>query len=99
VRWAWDRSKDRSNRQKHGLGFATAIRVFADPSAFSELDRIDDGEERWRTIGLLDGVMVVLVAHTYREDGEGDEIIRIISARRATSHERKRYEQEKSRHR
>jgi uncharacterized protein len=98
VRFAWDPIKDRSNRHKHGFGFDLASRVFDDPFAYSELGRIEDGEERWQTIGLIAGMVVVLVAHTFREDMDDEEIIRIISARRATSHERKRYEQEKRRH-
>lgn len=54
-------------------------------------------EERWQTLGVVHGVTVLLVAHTITEDdGEGEpvEVIRIISARRATPRERKRYEQE-----
>ena len=60
-------------------------------------DRIEDGEERWQTIGVVYGVTVLLVAHTVTEgnDDRGPvETIRIISARRATPRERKHYEQE-----
>ena len=99
MRWSWDPNKDRINRRKHGLGFATALRVFSDPFAMSEQDRIEDGEERWRTIGLIEGATVVLVAHIFREDPDGTATIRIISARRATSQERRRYEEERNRHR
>ena len=98
LRWLWDPNKDRINRQKHGLSFAAAVRVFADPFAMSEQDRMGDGEERWRTIGLIEGVMVALVVCTFRQDPDGTETIRIISARRATRHERNRYEQERRRH-
>jgi uncharacterized protein len=97
LRFIWDPEKNLTNERKHGLGFDTATRVFDDPFAFSRLDRIEEGEERWQTIGLIDAVAVVLVAHTFREDEHGEEIIRIISARRATRHERQRYEQERSR--
>ena len=97
MRWSWDPNKDRINRQKHGIGFEPALRVFSDPFAMSEQDRIEDGEERWRTIGLIEGVLVVLVAHTFREDPDG-VTIRIISARRATRQERRRYEEERRRH-
>ena len=51
-----------------------------------------DGEERWHTLGLVGGMIVLLVVHTYSEQG-GEESIRIISARKATSHERNMYEQ------
>ncbi len=99
MRWSWDPNKDRINRRKHGLSFATALRVFSDPFAMSEPDRIEDGEERWRTIGLIEGAAVVLVAHTFREDPDGTVAIRIISARRATRQERRRYEEERRRYR
>lgn len=99
MRWLWDLNKDRVNRRKHGIGFETALRVFSDPFAMSEQDRVEDGEERWRTIGLIEGMTVVLVAHTFREEPDGAVMIRIISARRATRQERKRYEEERRRHR
>jgi len=98
LRWTWDPAKERLNRQKHGVSFATALRVFSDPFATSEQDRIEDGEERWQTVGLVDGSTLILVAHTYRAEPDGTASIRIISARRATSHERKRYEEERRRH-
>ncbi len=98
MRWSWDPNKDRINRRKHGVSFATALHVFTDSFALSERDRIEDGEERWRTVGLIEGTTVVLVAHTYREEADGTVSVRIISARRATSQERKRYEEERRRH-
>ena len=67
--------------------------VFDDPHALFEQDRSDEsGEPRWQAIGLAGGLAVVLVAHTLREEGQ-DEVIRLISARRATRKERNRYEQ------
>ena len=51
----------------------------------------ENGEFRWQTIGLVQGVIVILVAHTVRFES-GDEIIRIISARKADRKERRRYE-------
>lgn len=99
MRWSWDPNKDRINRRKHGLNFETALHVFSDPFAMSGQNRIEDGEERWRTIGLIEGAVVVLVAHTFREDPDGTVSVRIISARRATRQERKRYEEERHRHR
>ena len=98
MRWTWDPDKDRANRRKHGLNFETAARVFADPFAVSEQDRVEDGEARWQTIGLIDGMLIVLVAHTYRVESDGTIAVRIISARRASSPERRRYEQERRRH-
>ena len=49
------------------------------------------GEQRWRTIGQIQGIVVVVVAHTIREEGDR-EVVRIISARRATAYERRHYE-------
>ena len=93
MKYEWDEQKDRLNRAKHGVGFDTACLVFDDPEHLSRLDRYISGEERWQTLGLVGGVVVLLLAHTYREHGSGEEVIRIISARKATAHERKRYEQ------
>lgn len=98
LRFAWDETKNRSNQRKHdGIAFEMAVQVFRDPFRLTRQDRIEDGEERWQTLGVVHGVTVLLVAHTITEDdAEGDavEVIRIISARRATPMERKRYEQE-----
>ena len=93
LRFEWDPAKARTNERKHGVSFEDAIHVFDDPHALFELDRADEsGELRWHAIGLIAEVMVVLVAHTVREEAE-DEIVRLISARRATPQERKRYEE------
>lgn len=72
-----------------------AVRVFADPFAFSKLECIENGEQRWQTIGLVDGVLVLLVAHTTIEKNN-EEVVRIISARKAEAKERKSYEQNRS---
>jgi uncharacterized DUF497 family protein len=53
---------------------------------------VESGEERWHTLGMVDGILLLLVTHTVRDD-EGEEIIRIISARKATAYERRHYEQ------
>jgi uncharacterized protein len=92
VRFGWDEEKNRRNLAKHKISFEIARLVFEDPFAFSRLDRVIDGDERWQTLGLIGAVVVVLVAHTYYEEGD-DQVIRIISARKATSHERRQYEQ------
>jgi uncharacterized DUF497 family protein len=54
------------------------------------VERIEGGEERWQAIGTVDGKAVITVVHTYRAAG-ADEIVRIISARRANADERKQY--------
>jgi len=97
LRFTWDEAKAASNRTKHKVSFEVAARVFLDPFALSEQDRIEGGEYRWRTIGAVEGVVVLLVAHTVHNDEDGTEIIRIISARRPERSERRRYEEEKHR--
>ena len=92
IHFEWDRAKADSNVRKHGVSFETAARVFADPLHVSDQDRIEDGEQRWQTIGTVDGVQLLLVAHLWREE-DGEEVVRIISARPATREERKYYEQ------
>ena len=92
VWFEWDEAKAKLNERKHGVRFDTAIRVFADPYALTEQDRIEGGELRWQTIGAVGGFVLLMVAHSVRDEGE-DEIIRIISARRATRKECKRYDE------
>ena len=93
MRFEWDEYKDRLNRAKHGVSFETARLVFDDPLHLSVQDRIVAGEARWQTLGLVSGVVILIVAHTYGTEGPGQEVIRIISARKATRNERRRYEQ------
>jgi Uncharacterized protein conserved in bacteria len=92
MRFVWDEAKDRRNRSKHKVSFETARFVFDDPFAMSVQDRTVGGEERWQTLGLVGGSVVLLVAHTYVDEGD-EEVIRIISARKATARERKIYAQ------
>jgi uncharacterized DUF497 family protein len=93
----WDEAKNLSNRRKHGESFEEASQVFRDPLYVSVQDRVDDGELRWQTMGRVEDVLLLTVAHTVREerdDGRSVEVIRIISARPATRKERRRYEDE-----
>jgi uncharacterized protein len=92
VRFEWDEAKAKANRRKHGVRFEDAMLVFADPFALVEQDRIEHGELRWQTLGLAGGIVLLLVAHTVRHEDE-DEVIRIISARRAVRKERQRYDE------
>ena len=92
VWFEWDEAKAKLNERKHGVRFDTAIRVFADPYALTEQDRIEGEELRWQTIGAVGGFVLLMVAHTVRDEGE-DEIIRIISARKAVRKECKRYDE------
>ena len=88
MRFEWDAEKNRSNQKKHaGIDFATASRVFADPSLLIRKDGVIDGEQRWQGIGALREA-VLLVVHVYREENpNGEEVVRIISAREADRRE------------
>jgi uncharacterized DUF497 family protein len=73
------------------VSFELAQLVFDDPDALMLQERIERGEERWHGIGLVAAAVVLVIAHTVRAH-EAGETIRIISARKATRQERKRYE-------
>jgi len=93
VRWIWQPEKDRENRRKHKLSFDLAQRVFDDPLAASRPDPSPD-EERWQTIGMIVTVTVIVIHTSPKVDpSTGEEIGRIISARKATNDERKAYEE------
>ncbi|HTD24311.1 MAG TPA: BrnT family toxin [Terriglobales bacterium] len=93
MRFEWDEAKNRRNLAKHKISFETAQLVFEDPYALSFQDLIVNGEERWQTFGMIAG-LIVMVAHIFWEEN-GEEIIRLISARKASSRERKIYEAHK----
>jgi len=93
MRFDWDERKNRQNRTKHCISFETARLVFKDPHALSIQDRYDNGEERWQTIGHVAQAVILLVAHTFSDKENAEEVVRIISARKATPRERKIYEQ------
>lgn len=85
----WDSRKAQSNKKKHGITFEEASTVFGDILSIT----IDDpghsvGEDRFITVGTSVNGRLIVVVHT-----EHDDIICIISARKATKHERKQYEQ------
>ena len=97
TRFEWNPAKAAINLRKHAISFDIAIRVFADPFALTQQIRIENGEQRWQTLGIVEGHLLLLVVHTVRDDyqgGEPIEVIRIISARAADRKERRRYEQE-----
>ena len=91
----WVEAKARSNRRKHGVSFEDAMLFFTDPFALADQDRVAGGELRWQTLGLVGGIVLLLVAHTVRSEAD-DEVIRIISARRATRKEQQRYDQNRA---
>jgi uncharacterized DUF497 family protein len=94
MRFEWDPTKNEANKRKHGVSFEEAREVFDDPLQISILDhRFTYFEERWITIGQTQSARLVVTAHLYFDD-QGEEVIRIISARGATNNERKQYENE-----
>jgi uncharacterized DUF497 family protein len=92
IRFEWDPKKAASNLAKHGVSFETAQEAFKDPQGFVEIDdRQDYGEERLVRTAMV-GVRYLHITYTEPADPHtGDEVIRIISARKATPHERRTY--------
>jgi len=85
MRYEWDEAKRQSNIQKHGIDFVGIEKAFAGTTLTILDDRFDYGESRFVTLGLLSG-RVIVIAHT-----ETDEVIRIISVRKATKNEEAGY--------
>ena len=85
MQFEWDEKKRRANLAKHGIDFADLAPLFSGLTITVLDDRYDYGEFRFITLGLLNGI-VMTVAHT-----ETDEVIRIISARKATRYEEESY--------
>jgi uncharacterized DUF497 family protein len=86
MQFEWDENKNIQNRQKHGISFEEAQEIF-DGIVFTSIDeRFDYEEIREISIGAIQGVVIVTVVHTERLG-----IIRIISARKATPKERRKY--------
>lgn len=99
MRYEWDERKNRSNQRKHaGISFELAALAFEDSNCLVFTDAIDEsGEQRWHPIGVVriePYAAVLLVVHAYREDQNGEEIVRVISARRAEKHEIRRYQEQ-----
>ena len=88
----WDHKKSISNIKKHSISFELAASIFDDPLHLSVLDEKRHSEERWITLGQSATGELLVVIHTYKETLE-HEIIRIISARKATKKETKQYEE------
>lgn len=88
MRFEWDEEKNQANIYKHGLDFADVWEIFSGPMLIALDDRQDYGEDRWFGLGSL-RARVVVVVFTEREP----DTMRIISIRKALSHERQRYEE------
>ena len=95
LRFEWDQRKAVANRRKHGLSFEEARTVFLDESALLRPDDDhSDEEDRFLLLGLSAQMRTLVVCHCHRQ---GDEVIRLISARKADSAERQQYEQRRMR--
>ena len=95
IKFEWNQTKDKANQRKHGVSFKEAKSVFYDEFAiqfFDEMNSID--EDRFLLLGRSLESNILIVCHCIRPH-ESDEIIRIISARRATHKERQHYEGDK----
>ena len=95
FRFEWDPAKAQSNARKHGVTFDQAATVFLDAHALSVYDETHgQDEDRWFTLGFDFGSRLLAVSHTWEALGTNDVRIRIISARKATTRERRAYEDE-----
>lgn len=88
MRFEWDEAKNKTNIHKHGLDFVDAQEAFEGPLLVRADIRADYGEDRWQGIGMIRGRVVVVV---FAE--EAPDLIRIISLRKASSEERRLYEE------
>lgn len=89
MEFEWNPDKAKTNLRKHHVSFEDAARVFLDLNRIETFDgREAYGEDRWKTVGL---VAPALLAVVYTIRGENDAILRLISARKADSHEREQY--------
>ena len=93
IRFEWDPRKSATNAREHDdISFELAQLVFEDELQERSYRGNEHGEERWWTMGMV-GSTVLVVVHTWIENDDEEDIIRIISARRATASERRRYEE------
>ncbi len=91
MKFEWDTKKEKINIQKRGITFELASYVFADPFALSKYDdEHSEDEDRWILLGKSLTESILVVVHTFRNDG-GAESVRIISARKATRREKISY--------
>ena len=86
----WDDEKNRANRLKHDASFETAALLFDDPYALTQKDPTSE-EERFITLGAIGPGAILFVVHVSYGNAEGEEVIRIISARPATGREKRSY--------
>jgi uncharacterized protein len=89
IRFTWDEAKAEINLNKHGVSFEEATTVFADENARLKHDPDHSSkEDRFILLGFSVKLRLLVVCHAYRDN---DDLIRLISARKATRNERKQY--------
>ena len=89
MRFAWDQANAAENLRKHGVSFEEACTAFADENARLKHDPDhSQREDRFALLGFSAKLRLLIVCHAYRQN---DEVIRLISARKATPSERKQY--------
>ena len=93
MNFEWNAEKETLNIKKHGVTFEQACYVFSDQFSLSMYDnQHSDNEDRWITLGQSLNEKLLLVVHTLKYEYEKEELVRIISARKATNAERKAYQ-------
>ena len=91
MRFEWNETKAEMNLIKHGVSFHRACTVFRDPNILSVPDLLHSlDEERWVSLGVSETGATLVVIHTYRK-WNGDEAVRLISARKASAREQRQY--------
>ena len=91
----WDPAKAHRNAKKYGVTFEQATGVFQDPMALTlyDEDNSSNEEDRWITLGKVNGQHYLVVVHTYRDHQQDNAVtIRLVSARAATKHEITQYQ-------
>ena len=93
MKFEWDKKKENINIKKHGVTFEQASYVFSDPFALNKYDEVHSkNEDRWVMLGQSLNEVLLLIVHTFR-DNDGQEFVRIISARKATKKEEEIYKE------
>ena len=89
IKFVWDERKNKINQKKHGVSFEEAQTAFYDENArlIADPDHSED-EDRFILLGMSQRARLLIICHCYREN---DEVIRIISARKADKQETKQY--------
>ena len=94
INFEWDKAKAKPNLRKHGVSFEEAQSVFYDDLAVQFYDESPDDEERFILLGMSNLSRILIIVHCER--GDINEVLRIISARKATKIEQQHYRGEES---